>query len=459
MIRDLLQRFGVDRAVSYAMAARIWQIPSGIVTTLLIALCFQPDEQGVYYLILTFTGLQALADAGLINTLLHAASHESAGARFDSQGFFRGPAAARGRLSGMLRFAAVWFFAAAALLIAVGIVAGAILLTRQQVFESAFAPFAVAMILAGLALSLAPMVAILEGCDQIRTVNRYRLWQTLTGSVVVWISLSSGGGLWTAAAAIGTQLVWEIGLVLFRYRRFFSQLYRTLPSGFDWRREIWPLQWRIGVQSVVRYLAFLPIVPVLFDTHGPELAGRYGMTWQVISNLMMVAYAYVRTRSPDFGRLIAEDKRDQANLAFKRVTVGSTLLLVLLVSGFCASLAVLERIPIPITDQIANRFLPLTICGWFAIAVVPIHLTQCFSMLIRSQKFDPIWRVSIPSCAVLAALVYFAAAAGRVDWIAASMTLTFGFSATALAAMCRWYNRHFQQLTRDQAGAEPIANR
>ena len=305
IFRGLLQYFGVDRAVSYAMAARIWQIPSGVVTTLLIALCFSPDEQGVYYLILTFTGLQALADAGLINTLLHAASHDSANARFDGAGFFRASSRSRGRMSGMFRFAAAWFCVAALVLVVVGIIAGIILLKRQNVLETAIAPMAVAMVLAGSALSLSPMIAILEGCDQVKTVNRSRLGQAIIGSFVVWVCLLSGAGLWTAAAAIATQLAWELGLVFWRYRKFFTQLYRTRPSHFDWRREIWPLQWRIGVQSIARYLAFLPILPVLFDTQGPEVAGRYGMTWQVMSNLLMVAYSYVRTRSPEFGRLIA----------------------------------------------------------------------------------------------------------------------------------------------------------
>jgi uncharacterized membrane protein YidH (DUF202 family) len=445
IFRALLHRFGVDGAVTYAMAARFWQIPSGIVTTLLIALCFDPDQISVYYLILTLTGLQALVDAGLINTLLHAASHESANSRFDRSGFFRGCARSRGRLSGMFRFAAAWFIAAAAILVVVGVIVGAILLHRKNVFESAFAPLATAMALAGLAFSLAPMVAILEGCDQIKTVNRYRLAQTVLGSVVVWICLSAGAGLWTAAAAIATQLACEIALVCVRYRHFFVQLFRTPPRDFDWRREIWPLQWRIGVQSVVRYLAFFPIYPVLFDTQELAVAGRYGMTWQVLSNLMMVAYAYVRTRSPEFGRLIAENRRDESNSAFRRVTLGSTLLLFVLTTLFCLALITLGKMEWSVAQQIASRFLAPSTCVWFAIAVIAIHTTQCFSMFIRSQKFDPIWRVSLPGCTTLGILAYFSARSGHIEWIAASMILTFTCSSIALALMCRWYNRHFQQ--------------
>ena len=433
--KEFLRRFGVDRAVSYAMAARIWQIPSGVVTTLLIALCFAPDEQGVYYLILTLTGLQALADAGLINTLMHAASHEFAGARIDDRGFFRGPSRARARLSAMTRFALGWFSVAAGILVLVGLVAGCVLLDSQDRLAAAIAPTGVAMILAGAVLTLSPLVAILEGCNQVDTVNRYRCGQVVTGSLVVWGCMMAGGGLWTAAMSIATQLVWEIGLLGFRYREFFVQLLRTQPGSFDWRVEIWPLQLRLGVQSVARYLAFLPIYPVLFAGHGPVLAGRYGMTWQVISNLMMVSYVYVRTRTPELGRLIAEGRHRESASVFKRATFGSTVLLAVLVLAFCATLAVLVHSGVEVFAEIAGRFLLPTICIWFALAVIPMHLAQCFSMAIRSQRIDPIWRVSIPSCLILAVLTVAAASSGRTHWIAIAMLVTFSVTSFALARM------------------------
>ena len=288
------------------MAARLWQIPSGAITTLLIAVCFDPDQQGIYFLILSLTGLQALADAGLLNTLLHAASHESAHGRFDARNFIRVPRRSLLRLAGITRFALVWFAAASLVLMLVGTIIGSVLLARQNVIQTSIGPLIVAIVLAAMTLALSPMVAILEGCNQVRTVNRYRLGQVMTGSLVVWACLAGGAGLWTAAAAILVQLVWEFWLIASRYRPFFVQLLRQPPGDFDWRREIWPLQWRIGVQSVVQFLAFLPIVPVLFDTQGPVVAGLYGLTWQVLNSLLMVAYAYLRTRSPDFGRLIAE---------------------------------------------------------------------------------------------------------------------------------------------------------
>ena len=444
--RQLLRGFGMDRAVFYAMGARVWQIPSGVVTATLIAICLDSRQQGIYLLLWWLVGFQALVDAGLLNTLLHAASHEAANSRFDSNGFLRVTKRARGRLAGLTRFAIVWFGLAAVVLATVGIIVGVILLQRKGVAWAQMGPLFAAMLMAGMAFSVSPLIAILEGCNQVQQVNRYRLGQAVTGSLVVWAFLGSGFSMWAVAAGIAVQLGWELALVFTHYRKFFTQILRTATREFSWRTEVWPLQWRIGVQSVARYVAFLPIYPVLFDSHGPELAGRYGLTWQVMSNMMMVAYAYVRTRSPEFGQLIAEDRRAESNQLFRRATIGSTVLLSAMSVSFCVALFVLHQWRWEYAVKFVDAFLQPSTCLWFALALVPIHLTQCFAMHIRSQKFDPIWRVNLPACATLTLLAYFAAKSGNVDSIAAAMIVTFTASTIALSFMWRWYHRYFERI-------------
>ena len=126
------------------------------------------------------------------------------------------------------------------------------------------------------------------------------------------------------------------------------------------------------------------------------------------------------------------------------MTVGSTLLLVGLVASFCLTLFALGMIDWPVAQKVAGRFLTPATCLCFAVALIPIHTTQCFAMYIRSQKFDPIWRVNLPACSSLALLAYLAARSGHIEWIAASMAIVFSISTIALAMMWRWYHRHFQ---------------
>ncbi len=63
-IHDLARRISVDRAIGYAIAMRTWQVPAGVVTTVLIALYFDETTQGIYYLLLSLIGLTVACRLG-----------------------------------------------------------------------------------------------------------------------------------------------------------------------------------------------------------------------------------------------------------------------------------------------------------------------------------------------------------------------------------------------------------
>ncbi len=424
-IQDLARRLSVDRAVGYGLAMRAWQVPAAVVTTVLLAWNLDDVTRGVYLTLFTVIGLQSLADSGLLNVLMHVVSHEWSHMRLDRRGFLHGPSRIRQRLAAIARFGLIWFSLAAMLLCVGGTAVGIGLFRSQGTLDSVLGPLFVGMLFAASSLALAPLIAILEGCNQMEHVNRYRLMQAVTGSVVVWSCLSSGVGLWTPVFAILTQFVWECCLLLGRYRRLFFQLHRTAAGGFDWKSEIWPLQWRIGVQSAAKYFATFLLLPTLFIYQSPEIAGRMGMTWMVLNNLAMVAYVWIRTRAPEFGKLIAKGKRDESNDAFFKATIGSTLLLVAAIFSFWIVLVLLQTSTFELAKRVSGSFLDPRIVLWFAIAMIPLHLTQCFSIHIRSQKMDPIWRITVVGNLVLAGCVFLAASQLGVGAVGIAMLVIF----------------------------------
>ena len=439
--QDLAQRLSVDRAIGYALAMRLWQVPSALVTTLLITLNFDLKTQGVYVTLLTVIGIQSLADSGLLNVLMHAVSHEWSRLRLDRNGFVRGPRRIRRRVAAIARFGLIWFVLAGLALIAVGTAIGVGLFFSQGVLQSVIYPLGVGMLFAGCSLTLAPLIAILEGCNQVAHVNRYRLMQAITGSIVVWSCLAGGANLWTPVFAVLTQFVWECCLIGGRYRRLFCQLYRTAAGGFDWKTEILPLQWRIGLQSAVKFLAFFPMIPTLFAWQSPEIAGRTGMTWQILNSLLLVSYAWIRTRAPEFGSLIAAGKRRESNRAFFKATIGSTLLLVAAVSCFWMGLVILHVSPFELGAKVAGRFLDPSTTLLFAVAMIPLHLTQCFAIHIRAQKMDPIWRITVVGNLVLGVSIFIAASQIGVDAIGFAMLLTFAVVMCLVFMMWVKYDR------------------
>jgi len=446
-IRDLAERWSVDRAIGYAIVMRAWQLPAAVVTTVLIALNFDEQTQGVYYTLLAVIGLQSLADSGLLNVLMHVVSHEWSGLRLDRRGFLRGSRQVRRRVAGMARFGLIWFVIVGLALMLAGTAIGIGLFSSQGFLDRSWRPLVIGMLFAGGSLTLAPLIAVLEGCNQVEHVNRYRLMQAVTGSIVVWSCLAGGANLWTPVFAVLVQFAWECILTLGRYRRLFIQLCRTTAGGFDWKAEIWPLQWKIGLQSAARYLAFFPMIPTLFAFQSAEIAGRMGMTWQVLNNLLLVGYAWIRTKAPEFGRLIAAGNRGELSRAFYKATVGSTLLLVVAVTSFLLVLVVLQNSTFDLGSRVAGRFLQSGTTLWFAAAIIPLHLTQCFAIHIRSHKIDPVWRITILGNVVLGISIFVAARWLSVDAIGIAMLVTF--SAVLLPVFRIWIDNNRTQVRTD----------
>jgi hypothetical protein len=244
-----------------------------------------------------------------------------------------------------------------------------------------------------------------------RAVHRVRLMQTASGTIIVWLSLLGGWGLWAVVASAFIRFVWDVWLVWVRYGAFFRSLFgqSTIGSGIRWRDEFWPLQWRMGVRAIFGYFAFNLFTPLLFHYHGPAAAGRFGMTWTVVTALESAAFAWVQTRSATLGMLIA--RRDYAELdrVFRRVAGISWLLLWLGYAAMCGTVSLLGFLPWELSQKLSARLLPTGPTVLFCLAAWLFYISRCEGVYILAHKRDPLlWPGVIPS-ALLALLVWLGA--------------------------------------------------
>lgn len=400
-----LRYFDIDWPVAYALAMRCWQFPAGLVTTILIALCFTAELQGYFYTISTLLALQTIVDLGLPVVVLHVASHEWSALQLDASAQVSGDEVARQRLAGLVAFSTQWFRWAALIFAIAVAIAGGWLFGRESHDVDWLLPGCSVILLAASSVALSPRIAALEGCQQVLAVNRIRFWQAVTGSLAVWGSMLAGAGLWTIVAASGVQLAWEVHLVWGAYRPFFRSLSRVSPR-LEWHREVWPLQWRMGAQAVVRYFAFYLFTPVMFAFHGAAVAGQMGMTWSVLTNIQLAAFVWVRTRAPRYGELIA--RRNYATLDrefFRGLYVSSAAMLAALI-GFVLAVIGLAHSGIPALQSLSERFLEPSALVVFGVGLVPIHITQCLSVYLRSHKQDPLLGIMVVSNALVGLVVF-----------------------------------------------------
>ena len=394
------QLLGVNRAVSYAVAMRIWQIVSSPITALLILAYFSKAVTGYYVVFWSLIQLQTFVELGTQWAILYVASHEWAQLRLDDDGRITGDATALARLASMVRLARNWFAAAAVLFVVVAGGAGLAMFSAWEEGVGWVAPWVSVMLMAGIGLVLSPYISVLEGCDQMATVNQYRLGQALTGSIAVWTAIVLGAELWVVLVALAMQVFWEL-LLLARFRPFWASL-PNQGAAFPWRTEVWPLQWRLAVQSIFRYFAFGLFAMVTLAYHGPEAAGPVGMTWMVLMGLQQAAFSWVRTRAPVFGALVTRKDYARLDRLFCRLTTVSMAVLLLALAAFCVAIWLINHWDHPW----GGRLLPPLPTLTFSVAIWVAHFPQCLGVYLRAHKRDPLLRLTVVANSMIGLLVW-----------------------------------------------------
>jgi O-antigen/teichoic acid export membrane protein len=288
-------------------------------------------------------------------------------------------------------------------------------------------------------VALIPCSALLRGCHQVATVNRYQVAQAVTGNLVIWACILLGANLWAAFAVAAVKLFWDLALVLVAYPQFFVP-FGNFPGqeNVAWREEIWPLQWKLALQGVFGFLATSLFTPVMFHYHGPEVAGQMGMTWTALTTLQFSAIAWVSTRAPRLGTLVALHDFAELDRVFKRVAAVSFAILACAGAAFVACVLVLNAFAtqpglgshlspslLQLAATLASRMLSPLPTALLTAGVVLSHIPMSLSIYVRAHKVDPlIWWTTLSNVVV-----------GLLVWLLGSQFGPFGAACGYLATV------------------------
>ena len=426
-IRKLLIRLEVDKAVFFGILTRIWQTCAGPVTAILIANRFSLELQGFYYTFWSLLALQVFVQLGLATVIVPFASHEWSKLEINKNGQVVGDKDALSRLVSIANIASKWY------------VAGSIIVTFGLGFGGYYffsinpdlvkdvewtMPWLSLSLLTGITICIVPVWSLLEGCNQVTNVYMYRFIEGIVRSIPIWIAILSGAKLWAPAISTMACLIWTVLFLRKRYWGFIKSLFFSRPTGpqIQWRTEMLPMQWRVAVSWISGYFMFSLFVPVLFQYHGPIVAGQMGMTWAIVSSLLSVFSVWVAPKFPYFGILIAEKKYEKLDRLFWRlvniVGVGS------IISAFLIWYAVfiLHKMQF---DWI-NRILPPLPTGLFLVATIIMSISVPFSNYLRAHKKEPIMIISVVSAILITTSnltlgKYFSATGMAVGYLAVNL--------------------------------------
>lgn len=401
VLRRVLEWGHVDQAVIFGVLARFWGLLSGPVTMVLIASRFSPEVQGYYYTFASLLALQVFVELGLGQVIIQFASHEWSRLYLDEEGRIQGDSEALSRLVSIGRFSLRWYGAAAGILAAGLSLAGYVFFQRSGKASVVWmGPWLVLCVLTGLKPLVLQFFSLLEGCNQVSAVYRFRFIEGVIRAIFLWLPIVVGAGLWTCAISSAATLVWSVLFAVHRYGRFFQPFFsRVQGPRISWRGDLWPLQWRIAVSWLCGYLIFNLFTPVLFYYHGPVVAGQMGMTWSLVGLLSSVAAAFVMPKAPRFGMLVAQRKYVELDRLFWRIMKVAGL-----VTGLSAiSVGVLIYVLNAFVPRLASRMLPPLPTALLLLATAVVALTLPMSTYMRAHKKEPLLGLNIVSAILIAA--------------------------------------------------------
>jgi hypothetical protein len=397
----------LDREVLSTAAYRLWTVGAGGLTLILVPIFLNQMDQGYYFTFLSLLALQIFFELGLSQVIVQLVAHKSIGLKDVSWMSINGTKESVDALHGLARLVHKWYALAGSLFFFFVGVCGCIYLRYELTVPEKY--LIVWLILCGctaLNLTLSAKLAVLDGLGFVVRVASIRTKQSMIGYLLAWTGLVFSGGIYAMVFIPLTAVVYGLYSL-----RGFSGLCGGGPQkeravDLSWRRDIFPMQWRIALSWMSGYFMFQIFTPVIFRFHGPIEAGRVGMALSAFSAIQSIGMSWVTAKVPVFSQLIAKNNRSDLDQLFGRLFKQAILFTTAFSSLVVAGALIVSSVSqLPIFQRLASP-VSLLILGLVSVTNLCVY---CWATYMRAHNEEPMTPVSVVS-AILTALVTFVAA-------------------------------------------------
>lgn len=405
------QALGLDFHVMRTLLFRGWTVIAGGCMLFLLPLFLGPVRLGYHYTFASLLALQVFFELGMNQVITQIAAHEIAHLEARGDGSFIGAPERVDRLASLARLLRRWYAVAGSLFGGVVGLAGVMFFSRSGGQDGVhwLGPWLLLTAATSVNLYLSPVLAMLEGAGKVGEVARMRLAQSILGFAATAVALAAGAGLWastlTAVVAAGFSAAW------IRRRGPMVQWLRArapaTAARVEWRREVFPFQWRIALSWTAGYFIFQLFTPMLFRHQGAVVAGRFGIVLALFSAIQQIGMSWIYSRSPQMAAHIARGERVQLNRLFLRSLKPS----VAFMASACAAATVacwaVARLGLPIAQRLSSP----EVVFWLALTNVANVFVFAMAVYIRAHKEEPMVAASLTLAAVVLAIVQWASQA------------------------------------------------
>ena len=225
-------------------------------------------------------------------------------------------------------------------------------------------------------------------------VARLRLLQSIVGYGLTFIMLGAGAHLWAFMCIPLASAVFSWRWLNHRRNvceNWLQSASREAASAVEWRRDILPLQWRLGVSWVSGYFIFQLFTPLTFFNYGPAEAGKVGITLAMFGALSGFALSWISAKNSQMASLISARQWLALDALFFRVF---RRFLIVMVAG-SIGIVLLAFFGERFAFGIAHRFAGLDVVICVAVFSGINAVVSAYASYMRAHMEEPMLWASV----------------------------------------------------------------
>ena len=386
---------GMDGAIAYSSAARIFQAFAGVVSVFIIATFLSGPEQGYFFTFNSILAIQIFFELGFTGIMTQYVAHEVVHLNLIDNSIYEGEERYKSRLSYLVRFCLKWYSIIAILFFVVIIIVGLLYFGRFASPKDNInwkAPWYLLSFSTAVKLFQSPFTAIYTGLGKVKEMNKISFYQQLIIPISQWILFACGLKLYVVgiSSLLGVIVWWVFVLKTGLWRMLYNLLKEKVTETISYMKEIFPYQWKIALSWISGYFIFQFFNPVLFATEGAVVAGQMGMTVQVLSAIQGFALSWQNTKVPRYCGFIEMKQYDALDSLFGKTLKQMMGVCLAILVVFYAVIIYLRTTRFAIGDTVfADRFLDYVPMLLMTVPVIVNQFVTSWATYLRCHKQEP----------------------------------------------------------------------
>lgn len=394
-IKSIASKIGMDGAIAYSSAARIFQAFAGVVSVFVIATFLSGAEQGYFFTFNSILAIQIFFELGFTGIMTQYVAHEVVHLNLTKDYYYEGDRRYKSRLAYLVRFCLKWYLLVAIVFFIIIVVIGIAYFNHYAIPDDNISwqmPWYLLSFSTAVKLFQSPFTSLYKGLGKVKEMNEITFYQQLIIPVTQWTLFACGLKLYVVgiSSLLGVIVWWIFVLNTGLWKILYNLLKEKIIETISYMKEIFPYQWKIALSWISGYFIFQLFNPVLFATEGAIVAGQMGMTVHVLNAIQGFALSWQNTKIPKYCGYIEMKQYEALDFLFNKTLKQMMWVCIAILLIFYSVIVVLRITRFSIGDTVfANRFLPYLPMLLMTIPVIVNQLVSSWATYLRCHKQEP----------------------------------------------------------------------